>query len=104
MMDGANHFQIYSKVMLPQAKPLFFSLFLTTWLASWNNWSSVLLYLPKLPTLPVGIQQFNVEMIYKARLDVLFAACMIVAIPALVMFIAFNKVLTTSVSVGGIKG
>ncbi len=103
-IDGAGHFQIYFKVMLPQARPIFGALFLTTWLASWNNYESALLYLPNLPTLPVGIYQFNIEMIYRARLDILFAACVLVSIPALALFIAFNKVITTNVSLGGIKG
>lgn len=104
MMDGANDFKIYTKVMLPQAKPIFTALFLTTWLGSWNNYESALVYLPNLPTLPVGIFQFNKEMIYQARLDILFAACLAVSIPALIIFFVFNKVLTTNVSLGGIKG
>ena len=104
MMDGANDLQIYAKVMLPQARPIFTALFLTTWLGSWNNYESALVYLSKLPTLPVGIYQFNQEMIYQARLDILFAACLVVSIPALIIFICFDKVLTTSVSLGGIKG
>lgn len=104
MMDGANDFDIYLRVMLPQAKPIFTALFLTTWLGSWNTYESALVYLPNKPTLPVGIYQFNLEMIYQARLDILFAACIIVSIPALVLFIGFNKIITTNVSVGGIKG
>ena len=104
MMDGAGHFQTYFKVMLPQAKPIFGALFLTNWVSSWNSYDSALLYLPNLPTLPVGIYKFNVEMIYKARLDILFAACVIVCIPALILFIVFNKAITTNVSLGGLKG
>lgn len=104
MIDGANDFQIYGKVMLPQTKPIFGALFLTLWLTIWNSYESALIYLPKLPTLPVGIYQFNVEMQYAGRLDILFAACIIISIPAIVLFIAFNKVITTNVSIGGIKG
>jgi ABC-type glycerol-3-phosphate transport system permease component len=103
-LDGCGPFRLYFKVMLPQAKPIFGALFLTTWLASWNNYESALLYLPNVPTLPVGIYQFNTEMIYRARLDILFAACVLVSIPALILFTVFNKVITTNVSVGGIKG
>lgn len=103
-MDGAGHFQIFFKVMLPQAKPIFGALFLTQWLGAWNSYESALIYLPSLPTLPVGIFQFNTEMMYRARLDILFAACVIIAIPALILFTAFNKVITTNVSIGGIKG
>lgn len=103
-IDGAQDFQIYFRIMLPQAKPIFGALFLTQWIGVWNTYESALVYLPNLPTLPVGIYQFNQEMIYQARLDILFAACVLVVIPALVLFIAFNKTITTSVSVGGIKG
>ena len=104
MVDGANDFQIYFKVMLPQAKAMFGALFLTQWIQRWNSYESELIYLPNLPTLPVGIYQFNTEMIYSARLDILFAACVIITIPALLLFIIFNKTITTNVSVGGIKG
>lgn len=103
-LDGANDFQIYFKVMFPQLKPICGALFLTTWLTAWNDYESPMIYLRDLPTLPVGIYKFNQEMIYAARLDILFAACVIIAIPAIVLFAVFNKTITTSVSVGGIKG
>ena len=104
MIDGANDFQIYFKIMFPMGKPIFGALFLTSWLQQWNAYEGALLYIPNLPTLPVGIYQFNTEMIYRARLDILFAACVLISIPALVLFATFNKVITTNVSVGGIKG
>lgn len=104
MVDGANDFLIWYRIMLPQAKPIFGALFLTNWLAAWNSYDSQLIYLPNLPTLPVGIYQFNTEMIYRARLDILFAACVIICLPALILYIAFNKTITTNVSLGGIKG
>lgn len=104
MMDGANEFKIFFRVMLPQTKPLFGAMMLTQWLGLWNDYENAMIYRPNLPTLPVGIYQFNTEMMYRARLDILFAACVIVCIPALLLFIIFNKTLTTSVSLGGIKG
>lgn len=103
-MDGANDFQIYYKVMLPQAKPLITALALTGWIGRWNSYEGHLVNNPQIPTLPVGIYQFNTEMIYRARLDILFAACLLVCIPTLILFIIFNKTLTTNVSLGGIKG
>lgn len=104
MMDGGHAFDIYYRVMIPQARPIFGALFVSNWMSSWNNLSTALIYHPSLPTLPVGIYQFSNEMIYRARMDVLFAACVVVCIPALIVFIAFNKTITTNVSLGGIKG
>ncbi len=104
MIDGANDLKTFLRVMLPQAKPIFGALFITNWIEEWNNYANGLVYYPKLPTLPVGIYQFNIEMMYRARLDILFAACVWVAIPAIIIFIIFNKTITTNVSIGGIKG
>lgn len=103
-IDGAQDFQIYFKIMLPQAKPILFAQFLTQWIGVWNSYESALVYLPNTPTLPVGIYQFNQEMIYQARLDILFAACIITVLPALILYIGFNKTITTSVTLGGLKG
>ena len=104
MMDGADHFKIYSKVMFPLGKPLFVAFFIQSWLGAWNSYENEMVYRPELATLPLGIYQFNTEMIYRARLDILFAACVIISIPAIVLFTVFNKTLTTSVSLGGLKG
>ncbi len=104
MIDGANDLQIYFKVMFPQARAIFGSLFLSQWIIQWNSYESALVYLPKLPLLPVGIYQFSTEMQFRARLDILFAACVIVSIPAILLFAIFNKTITTNVSIGGIKG
>lgn len=103
-IDGANDFQIYLRVMLPMAKPIFGALFLTSWLSSWNGYSTALVHHPDIPTLPVGIYQFNIEMMYRARLDILFAACILVCLPALILFAMFSKIITTNVSLGGLKG
>lgn len=104
MIDGAGDFQTYIRIMLPLAKPLFGALYLMSWLGDWNNYASALIYLPNIPTLAVGIYQFNTEMIYRSRLDILFAACFLVALPALILFTVFNKTLTSSISFGGVKG
>ena len=104
MMDGAGPFKIFTQVMMPMAKPIFGALFLTGWLRDWNSYESALIYLPNLPTLPVGIYQFNTEMIYRARLDILFAGCVLISIPAILLFTIFNKAITTNLSVGGLKG
>lgn len=104
MIDGADDFKIYSHVMFPLGKPLFVAFFIQSWLLEWNSYETAMVYRPKLATLPLGIYQFNTEMIYRARLDILFAACVLISIPAIVLFTAFNKTLTTSVSLGGIKG
>lgn len=102
-IDGANKWQIYFKIMFPQAIAMFGSLFLMLWIADWNNYSTALIYLPQLPTLAVGIYKFKIQMTYSSRMDILYAACTISLLPPLIMFICFNNALMSNVSMGGIK-
>lgn len=102
-IDGANDWQIYFRVVFPQTAVLFGSLFLIAWEAAWNDYSTALIYMPKIPTLAVGIYMFELEMQYHIRMDILYAAYFLAAIPPLVIFSFFNNALTTNVSLGGIK-
>lgn len=104
-MDGANDWQVFFRIMLPQSISMLGVLFLLSWMGAWNSYDAQLLYLPEIPTLSVGIYLYDFMMGYnpsKGR-SYLIAACMISCIPTLVMFIAFNNVMMTNVSLGGIK-
>jgi len=103
VIDGANDFQVYFKIMLPQARNLFLALFLTHWVTDWNNYSSVLLYLPKMPTLAGGIYLVQIDVTQHADFDMLYAGYMVSALPPLILFACFSNILTHSVSIGGVK-
>lgn len=103
VIDGANDFQVYFQVMLPQAFNLWLAMFLMSWEADWNNYSSVLLYLPKLPTLAGGLYMFEIDAVQSVRFDMLYAAYSLSAIPPLVIFAFFSNILTNSISIGGVK-
>lgn len=100
-IDGANDWQVFFKVMLPQSISMLGALFLLAWMGAWNSYDAQLLYLQEIPTLAVGIYYF--QSLSAMNRPYLFAACMISCIPTLVMFIAFNNVLMSNISLGGIK-
>ena len=104
-IDGANDWQVFFVIMLPQSITMLGALFLITWMGAWNSYDAQLLYLPEIPTLSVGIYLYDFMMRYnpaKGR-SYLIAACMISCLPTLVMFICFNNVMMSNVSLGGIK-
>lgn len=102
-IDGAGNYTVFFKIMFPQTLSLFGALFLLTWIGEWNNYATALIYLPKMPTLAVGLYLFELQMSYNIRPDILYAACIIACIPTLTLFICFNKVLMSNISLGGIK-
>ncbi len=103
LIDGANEFQVFFKAMFPLVINIFGALFLVAWVGAWNDYSSALIYLSKLPVLASGIYSFELDMQHINRFDLLYAAYFITAIPPLIMFTVFNKALTSNVSLGGLK-
>ena len=102
-IDGANEWQIFFKIMFPQSIAMAGSLYVMMWLTEWNAYANALIYLPKLPTLAVGIYQFKTQMQYDSKMNILFAGCFVSMIPPLVIFILCNGALMSNVSLGGIK-
>lgn len=103
-VDGATHFQVFRKVMLPQAKPTLVSLFIMGAIGSWNDYMTPLLYLEDYPTLASGLYQYEANMLRLANYPVYFAGVLISIIPIVVLFIIFQNTIMENVGVGGLKG
>ncbi len=104
LIDGASDFQIMYKIILPQLVAPMMAIVINRILFYWNSFEEPLLYLSKLPMLSVGIKAFHNEMIYNARMDILFAACLISALPLWILYGVCNKTLLNVSFGGGLKG
>ena len=104
-MDGAGAFVIFWKVMLPLAKPIISALSIMTAIATWNNYATVLVYLPNYPNLATGLYTIR-ENAFAAGLTTpsYFAAIMLSVLPVIIVFLIFNKQIMQNVSIGGLKG
>ena len=104
-IDGGGPFTIFFKIMLPQAMPVLLTYAITNGIMYWNEYESVLLYLPDWPTLASGLFAYKAEI---ARSDggypVYFAGLLISMIPTLVLFSIFSNRIMGSISIGGLKG
>lgn len=103
-LDGASDFQVMHKIILPQLVAPIMAIVVNNLLVYWNSFEEPLLYLSELPMLSVGIKFFQNEMIYNVRMDILFAACVISAIPLWVLYGLCNKTLLNVSFGGGLKG
>lgn len=103
-IDGANHWQVFLKLMLPQIKPLLIANSIGIFRGTWNDYMTPLLYLPSYQTLSSGLYVYQIEMARKINTPVLFAGCFLCAIPPVVMFIVFNKKMMEVDLSGGLKG
>lgn len=104
-MDGASQWQVMTKVMFPLAAPTIYAVALITFITYWNDYTTPMIYLPSHPTIAYGLYYFCNSTTQTANsITVRLAACMIVSIPILVVFILFRKKLMGNMTVGGLKG
>lgn len=103
-IDGAGHFTIFWKVMLPQAMPPMLASWIMGFIGSWNDFTTPLLYLPSFPTLSTGLYRYESTTTRLMNKPMYFAGVIISCLPALILFITFQDTIMTKVTVGGIKG
>lgn len=102
-IDGGNHFTAFFRVMLPMAAAPILTLSIMSAIGSWNDYSSVILFLPDYPTISAGLYFVKDDLI-KESAPVYFAQLILSMIPIITVFAIFSDKIMTNLSVGGLKG
>lgn len=102
-IDGANDWTIFFKIMIPLALPIIGTLFLTGFIALWNDYATILIFMEEYPTLSSGLYLFQDSREFQGAPSY-FAGLFISAIPVAVLFLVFHKQLLSNLMIGGIKG
>jgi multiple sugar transport system permease protein len=103
-IDGANHLQIYWKVILPLAKPALIALAIFTILWSWNDlmWPLIVNDSVDKMTLAVGLASLQGQ--YSTNFTILMAGALLATWPMIVMFVVFQKYFIQGIAITGTKG
>jgi multiple sugar transport system permease protein len=102
-IDGAGNIWIFSRVIVPLAKPAVMVICLFIFLGCWNDFFGPLIYLNSSEkyTLALGLLQFRGN--YSTRWNWLMAASTIVIIPCVVMYIFTQRRLIEGIALTGLK-
>lgn len=103
-IDGGGPFTIFFKIMLPQAMPIILTYAITNAISSWNGYQTVLMFLPKYPTVASGLFQYKADLYKTGQYTVYYAGLFISMLPALTLFAVFSNRIMGSISIGGLKG
>lgn len=104
-IDGAGHFWILFRMLIPLSAPALAALAILGFEASWNGYFGPLIFLssPENMTLPLGLVTLQ-NGFGAAPTVVVFAAVTMVVVPLLVVFLAFQRQIVESVASTGLKG
>jgi len=103
-MDGAGHFLVFYKIMMPLIMPMLLAFFVMGFVGAWNDVQGTLTWLEEMPTLSYGIYAYEQMAKYYANQPVYFAGVMLSIIPVVILFILFQDAIMNNVSIGGLKG
>jgi ABC-type glycerol-3-phosphate transport system permease component len=104
LIDGANHFQIFSRIILPLSKPVIATVAVFSLLQHYNSFLEPLIYVNSMDlwTLPLGIRSLNDA--YAANWELVFAASTVMMMPMVLLFIFAQRYFVRGIATTGLKG
>lgn len=106
IIDGANQYEVFFRIMLPLAQPGLISIGIFNFLGMWNQYllPVVLMTDAKRYVLTQGLSYMLHQQYYNNDWSGLFAAVTIIMIPTLLVYIIFQQQIQKGITVGALKG
>lgn len=103
LIDGCSRFQVFTKVLLPLSRPALAALGIYSFQGNWNEflWPLVVSTTSDRFTLPVGLAMFRYE--YQVEWPLLMAGSILIALPTLILFLAFQRLFIQGAVASGLK-
>ncbi len=104
-VDGASPLQIIGHIVLPLARPGLVAVFLLNFVYNWNDFLTALIMLSStaMKTATVGLFDFQNQLTGNEN-ELLAAACVIIMLPGLVVFLIARKTFLWAMLDGAVKG
>ena len=105
LVDGATRYRVLRYVTLPLAVPGMVVTFVFSFLLAWNDiLFAVVLTSPQTKTLGPGLQYYVSESFAVPYWNLLMAASLVVAVPAVILFLIVQRYIVAGLAAGSIKG
>lgn len=104
LIDGATHWQVFSKVMLPIVSPGILTVALIIGLYSWNEFLIATTFLQRTDRLTAVVSFFLLSGQYTSDWGEIMAAALIIVLPVIILFIALQRRFIEGMAGGSVKG
>ena len=104
-IDGASQLQVLLHINLPLIKTSIASVYLLQFIGLWNDYQTPMIYWSSRPVLAYGMYMFKFSTEEAlSNIPVRIAGGFIMALPIIILFLAFQKRLLGNITAGGLKG
>ncbi|MCL2863907.1 MAG: carbohydrate ABC transporter permease [Lachnospiraceae bacterium] len=104
-IDGCSKYAVFFRVLLPLCKPALITTVIFTFIWSWNDFFTQIIYLREAPmwTVTLGLRLF-IDATARSAFGPMFAMSTLSLVPIIILFIFFQKYLVEGVATTGLKG
>lgn len=105
-IDGCGEIRTFTNIVLPIVKPGIGALAIFTFIASWNDYFSQLIFTNSqtMQTLPLGVASMSQQAEFSLNYGLLMAGAALASLPMIIVFIIFQNYFTQGVTMGAVKG
>lgn len=104
-LDGAGNTRIMFTIMFPLVKNMLLIVGVLVFIAAWNDYNTVLYYLPSYPNLAYGLYLYNINPDGTlSQIPFRMVGCVLTCLPVFILFMIFKDKMIGNVSLGGLKG
>ncbi|MCW2640220.1 MAG: N-Acetyl-D-glucosamine transport system, permease protein 2 [Dactylosporangium sp.] len=104
LLEGANRWQVFTRIVLPLARPALATLTVLSFLTNWNDfiWPIYVLFNPAHETLPAGLA--TLQNAATTNYPIAMAGAVVASVPVIALFIVAQRHVIQSVAHSGLKG
>lgn len=104
-IDGANSFQVFTRILLPAVKPVMLAVLVMSLVYNWNDFFNPLIYLNSNEkfTIAIGLQFFKGSQ-GNVQIGQMMAMALVSLIPVLIIFATCQKYFIQGIKMSGLKG
>ena len=104
-IDGCSYYTIFSKIILPLISPALITAGIFSFMWRWDDFLSALLYVNESAKYPVSLAlKLFCDPGSSSDYGAMFAMAFLSVLPAVIMFIFFQKYLVEGIATSGLKG
>ena len=103
IIDGANYFQIFFKIILPLLSPAIITVLITKGVGIYYDFYTPFLYTPKADLLTLSTTLFKFKGPFGSHWEVISAGIIVVMIPTLIVFLTLQKQIYSGLVSGSVK-
>ncbi|HEY3506203.1 MAG TPA: carbohydrate ABC transporter permease [Actinocatenispora sp.] len=105
IIDGCGPYGVFRHVILPLARPALITTAIFSFIWTWNDFFSQLVYLNDVTryTVPIGLRTF-LDSSGQSQIGPMFAMSVLSLLPVFLFFLAFQRMLVEGINTAGLKG